>query len=244
MRQHYRMQRLYVESAIAGNEAIAATPKQVHYLRTVLRMGRDDEILIFNGRDGEWAARLLPEGRKSILLYPSRQTRPQTKPADLHFMFAPLKTGRLDYIVQKAAEMGAGLIRPVITRHTQQTRIPEHRITGNLIEAAEQCGLLSIPEAGVAATLDAMLAQWDPVRRLVFCDEAAPPHNPLATLQRLRGEKLALLIGPEGGFSDEERQKLGALSCTTKISLGPRILRADTAAVAALALLQAAAGDW
>lgn len=244
MRANYRLQRLYCDSPITGGEAIAASKQQAHYLQNVLRLTEAAEILIFNGRDGEWKARLRPHGRKQLWLEPEMLTRAQTPASDLLFCFAPLKTGRLDYLVQKATEMGAGTVWPVRTQHTQQSRITPERLHANIIEAAEQCGILSVPLLEAQVSLGDMLDHWQPERALVFCDENVGAQNPIPVLKALRGRPLGLLVGPEGGFSQEERQLLQSLPFVTSLSLGPRILRADTAAVAALAVIQAAAGDW
>jgi 16S rRNA (uracil1498-N3)-methyltransferase len=174
------------------------------------------------------------------------QTRPQTPRPDLDYLFAPLKQARLDYMVEKAVEMGAGRLRPVVTRHTQVSRINPERIRANAIEAAEQCGILALPEIDAPAPLADVLGAWakdDGPRRLVFCDEDASG-DPLAVLSALPPAPLAVLVGPEGGFADDERTLLRSLPFVTAISLGPRILRADTAAVAALAVVQAVLGDW
>ncbi len=239
-----RIQRLHCDSPIHAGEPIAATPQQVHYLLHVLRMRQGDEVLVFNGRDGEWLARLRGEGRKEWRLEPLRQTRPQPPAADLQFCFAPLKSGRMDYLVQKATEMGAGRLRPVLTQHTQQQRFSADRMLANVIEAAEQCGILSVPALDPPLRLTDLIEGWESGRALVFCDEAAEIDNPISALQPLRGRPAGILIGPEGGFSASERETLRQLPFVTAISLGPRILRADTAAVAALALFQAVAGDW
>lgn len=244
MRASYRIQRLFCSSPIVSGEAIVATQQQYHYLVNVLRMKAGDEILIFNGKDGEWVACLVTEGRKRLRLDPLRQVRPQTDAADLLFCFAPLKVGRLDYLVQKATEMGAGTIQPVFTQYTQQLRIGESRLGANIVEAAEQCGILSVPELLPPVRFDSLLDEWEDDRHLVFCDEAAAAENPLPALGALRGRRVGLLVGPEGGFSESERGRLLAQPFVTAISLGPRILRADTAAVAALAVVQASAGDW
>jgi 16S rRNA (uracil1498-N3)-methyltransferase len=244
MRTDHRMQRLYCDSPIAAGESIEASPEQVHYLLHVLRLGAGDEVLIFNGSEGEWSAVLVPEGRRRLNLRPVRLTRPQPPRPDLLFCFAPLKSARLDYLVQKATEMGAGSIQPVITRHTQVHKPGEARLRANIVEAAEQCGLLCLPELKAPVSLARLLEDWDDGRRLVFCDEDAPHGNPLGALASLRGSRLGLIVGPEGGFSAGERGHLRGLPFVTPIGLGPRILRADTAAVAALAVVQAAAGDW
>jgi 16S rRNA (uracil1498-N3)-methyltransferase len=244
MRIPSRIQRLHCESAIRAGIPLTASAQQSHYLRNVLRMRSDDEILIFNGSDGEWLARLRIDGRRQTLLEPVRLVRPQPPAPDLHFLFAPIKAGRLDWLVQKATEMGAGVLRPVLTRHTQPVRFAAERMRANVIEAAEQCGVLSVPSISPPARLERVLEEWDGARALVFCDEAAEARNPLAALEGVRGRPAAILVGPEGGFSQEEREALLRLPFVTAISLGPRILRADTAAVAALAVFQAAAGDW
>jgi 16S rRNA (uracil1498-N3)-methyltransferase len=170
--------------------------------------------------------------------------REQTPLPDLHYLFAPLKHARLDYMVQKAVEMGAGKLRPVLTQFTQVHRVNLERMRANAIEAAEQCGILAIPEIETPRRLADVLADWDPARRLIFCDEAAPVTSPTETLAKLERGPAALLIGPEGGFSEEERADLLNRPYVIALSLGPRILRADTAAVAALALVQSFIGDW
>ena len=244
MRANYKMQRLYLSQDIAAGAALDLAPEQSHYLANVLRMAEGAELLVFNGRDGEWLARVVAKTKKSMRLEAVEQARPQPAASDLVYCFAPLKVGRLDYLVQKAVEMGAGVLQPVITQHTQLARIGTERLQANAVEAAEQCGILAIPEVREAQKFSALLAGWDKERRLIFCDESAEMNNPLSALQGIREKKLGLLVGPEGGFSEEERRQLSALPFVTAIPLGPRILRADTAAVAALALIQATAGDW
>ena len=245
-RYDFTTQRLFLDAPLSAGATVALDRDQANYLVNVLRMAPGAAVLVFNGREGEWRARL--EGdRKRAGLRIEEQTRPQTPAADLHYLFAPLKHARLDYMVQKAVEMGAGRIRPVITRRTQATRLNEERLAANAIEAAEQCGVLSIPAIDAPRPLDAVVAAWEaetPGRRLVFCDEDAAGADALAILAPYRGQALAVLVGPEGGFAPEERAMLTRLPFVTAIPLGPRILRADTAAVAALALVQAAAGDW
>ena len=244
MRANFKMQRLYVEDSLAAGVAIAVDRDQFHYLVHVLRMEEGDAVLVFNGRDGEWSARLAFAGRKKLSLRVEECTRAQPQPPDLHYLFAPLKQARLDYMVQKAVEMGVGRIQPVLTHHTQSPKISGRRLERNAIEAAEQCGVLSIPECHAPIGLNDLVAGWGPDRRLIYCDEAAETHNPLAALQAITETRLALLIGPEGGFSSDERALLKAQSFVTAIPLGPRILRADTAAVTALTLIQATIGDW
>lgn len=244
MRANYRMQRLHVEDDLAAGRAIEASKEHFHYLANVLRMGEDEAVLLFNGRDGEWLARLSFPTRKRLILTPAEQTRPQPKPSDLHYLFAPLKTGRLDYLVQKAVEMGAGLLQPVLTQHVQGRITHLERLQANAVEAAEQCGILAIPTVAAPRRLTDLLADWPRERRILFCDEGHEGDNPLPVLAGVSERRLALLVGPEGGFSEEERTLLHALPFVTPIPLGPRILRADTAAVAALAVIQATIGDW
>jgi 16S rRNA (uracil1498-N3)-methyltransferase len=244
MRANYRMQRLFVPDDLAAGAAIEPSPAQSHYLTNVLRLAEGAELLLFNGRDGEWLARIGAKSKKSVRLEAVDQARRQPPQPDLVYAFAPLKAGRLDYLVQKAVEMGAGILQPVITQHTQVGKPGADRIRANAIEAAEQCGVLAIPETREPVKLDRLLAAWEADRRLIFCDEDASTNNPLPALQAIAQKKLGLLVGPEGGFSEDERRQLRALPFVTDIPLGPRILRADTAAVAALALIQATVGDW
>jgi len=244
MRANYKMQRLYVENGLESGDQIEVALQAAHYLTHVLRLKDGDEILAFNGRDGEWKSRLKPEGRKRLFLVPFEQTRQQPLPSDLVYCFAPLKQGRLDYMVQKAVEMGAGVLQPVITQHTQVSKLGTDRINANAIEAAEQCGVLSIPECRGAIRFDHFIEQWDQSRHLIFCDEGHESDDPLTILRKMTPGPIALLIGPEGGFSEDERQTLRKLPFVTSIPLGPRILRADTAAVAAMALVQSVLGDW
>jgi 16S rRNA (uracil1498-N3)-methyltransferase len=220
---------------------------QAHYLADVLRRKPGDQLMVFNGRDGEWRAVFEPAGKRGAVLALAEQTRVQDRAPDLQYLFAPLKRARLDYTVQKAVEMGAARLTPVITRYTQVDRVNSDRMRANAIEAAEQCSILTLPVIDELVALDRALAALEPERTLVFCDEDAPIADPLAALAPLRGREsipLAVLIGPEGGFAPEERALLLDRPKTVRLALGPRILRADTAAVAALALVQAALGDW
>ncbi|MGV8936394.1 MAG: 16S rRNA (uracil(1498)-N(3))-methyltransferase [Allorhizobium sp.] len=244
MRANYRMQRLYVEPDLGQGLICEATAEQFNYLANVLRMADGAEILLFNGRDGEWRATISFPTRKRIHMLPVEQTRPQPAPSDLHFLFAPLKVGRMDYLVQKAVEMGAGLLQPVMTQHVQGRLGTIERLQANAIEAAEQCGILAIPEVTAPSKLKDLLETWPHQRRIIFCDEDSASQNPIAALKGISEPSLALLVGPEGGFSDDERALLRGLDFVTAIPLGPRILRADTAAVAALAVIQASIGDW
>jgi 16S rRNA (uracil1498-N3)-methyltransferase len=242
-RYDFRSPRLYVEAALEAGATVALERAQAHYLGAVLRLRAGDRVLVFNGRDGEWASIIVGQRRPAALLIGER-SREQTTPADLHYLFAPLKAARLDYMTQKAVEMGASLLQPVLTRHTQVTRVNTERMRANAIEAAEQCGILSLPAIGQPVPLARLLAEHDPGRCLVFCDEDAEGANPVAALSRVAPAPLAVLIGPEGGFAEDERAALLRLPNVVRLSLGPRILRADTAAVAALALVQAVRGDW
>jgi 16S rRNA (uracil1498-N3)-methyltransferase len=240
----FRSPRVYVEAPLAAAAAVALDQAQGHYLTTVLRLKSGDEVLVFNGRDGEWAATIEAQTRAASLRVGERR-RAQTAAADLHYLFAPLKSARLDYMVQKAVEMGASRLQPVLTRHGQVGRVKAERMRANAIEAAEQCGILSIPEIGEPIELSRFLTAHDPARTLVFCDEDADVTDPVAALKTVPAHTpLAVLIGPEGGFAADERAALLKLSNVVRLALGPRILRADTAAVAALAIVQAVVGDW
>ncbi len=241
----FRTPRLYVNAALAGAREVTLTREQANYLRNVLRLKGGDAILLFNGRDGEWRSSLAGSGKKALTALVGSRVREQPSPGDLHFLFAPLKHARLDYLVQKAVEMGASRLQPVITRHTQVARINLARMRARLIEAAQQCGVLSLPEVADPVAFERMLQDADPDRLLVFCDERAAVRDPVAALAAARAKRpLAVLIGPEGGFAEEERAALLKHPHVARIALGPRILRADTAAVAALALVQAVLGDW
>ncbi len=243
-RYNYTTQRLYVTSDLGRDIIIPAERSQANYLLNVLRMKNGSRILLFNGRQGEWLGEIANAGRKACDLKILSRTRCQPEPCDLVYLFAPLKKGRLDYMVQKAVEMGAGILQPVITRHTQISRLNLERLRANILEAAEQCGILSIPRLVEPAKLEDLLRSWNTNRSIIYCDEATDKTDGIKMLTQLSGKKLALLIGPEGGFSEEERLQLRALNHVYPMSLGPRILRADTAGVAALAIVQAIAGDW
>jgi len=240
----FRKPRLFVDAALEPGAMVTLERDQSNYLGNVLRLAAGDTILVFNGRDGEWQAAITGRKRPDGLEVAMR-TRPQDRLPDLAYVFAPLKHARLDYMVQKAVEMGASMLQPVLTRFTQVARVNTERMRANVIEAAEQCGILGIAEVAEPISLDRFLSQRKSQRLLVFCDEATDVANPLNILS---GEKAAegidVLIGPEGGFAEEERAILLRQSRTVRLSLGPRILRADTAGVAALALVQAALGDW
>jgi 16S rRNA (uracil1498-N3)-methyltransferase len=237
-------QRLYVDGPLEPGEIVPLLPDQAQYLRAVLRLAAGAKLLVFNGRDGEWSASLQTSGKRAAAVLIAARTRPQENGPDVDYLFAPLKRSRLDYMVQKAVEMGAARLRPVLTRHTIAERVNLDRMRANVIEAAEQCGVLRVPEVLEPIALERALAAWDVDRRLLFCDEAAVQRNPVTLLSALQPGPMAVLIGPEGGFSAEERALLLAKPYVTALSLGPRIMRADTAAVAALALVNTVLGDW
>jgi 16S rRNA (uracil1498-N3)-methyltransferase len=240
----FRKTRLFVDSALESGMTVTLERDQSNYLGNVLRLKAGDSILVFNGRDGEWLASISGRKRPDGLEIESR-TRPQDRLPDLAYVFAPLKHARLDYMVQKAVEMGVSSLQPVLTRFTQVARVNGERMRANVIEAAEQCGILGIAEVAEPVAFDRFLSHRKPERLLVFCDEAADVANPLSVLQGNKATVgIEVLIGPEGGFAEEERAALLRQPNTLRLSLGPRILRADTAGVAALALVQAALGDW
>ncbi|MBI5261161.1 MAG: 16S rRNA (uracil(1498)-N(3))-methyltransferase [Bradyrhizobium sp.] len=237
--------RLYVDAPLATGSLVALERDQINYLGNVLRLGAGNPILVFNGRDGEWRAEISGRKRPESLTILA-QTRPQDRLPDLVYVFAPLKHARLDYMVQKAVEMGASRLQPVLTRFTQVARVNGERMRANAIEAAEQCGILSLAVVAEPLPLDCFLDRRDSGRLLVFCDEAADTQSPIPTLQGTPDGfgGIDVLIGPEGGFAKEERALLLRQPLVLRLSLGPRILRADTAAVAALALVQSVLGDW
>lgn len=240
----FRTPRLHVAGPLVVGESVALDRDQSHYLTHVLRLSSGDHILAFDGHSGEFLAAIGIAGKKTVQLDLIRQIRLQTAPGCIEYLFAPLKHARLDYMVQKAVEMGVAKLQPVRTSRTQTTRLNLDRMRANAIEAAEQCGVLSIPDIADEVRFERLVAAWDPERPIVFCDERTETKNPLQALGRARQGPLSVLIGPEGGFSDEERELLLRIPSVIRLSLGPRILRADTAAVAALALVQATLGDW
>lgn len=244
-RYDFRTPRLYVEAPLAGGAEVPLDRDRANYLVNVLRLKAGDAVLLFNGRDGEWAAALSGTGKRGAALSVLERRREQPLPGNLHFMFAPLKHARLDYVVQKAVEMGASRLQPVLTRHTQVARVNLERMRANVVEAAQQCGILTLAEVAEPLAFAIAVDALPPERLLVFCDEDAEVKDPLAALAPSQAKAgIAVLIGPEGGFSDEERAALLRRPHTVRVSLGPRILRADTAAVAAMAVVQAVLGDW
>jgi 16S rRNA (uracil1498-N3)-methyltransferase len=255
-RSDFRTPRIYLDAPLTGGTEVLLDRDRANYLLNVLRLKRGDPVLLFNGRDGEWRASLSGAAKRVLSASVGERLREQPLPADLHFLFAPLKHARLDYLVQKAVEMGASRLQPVITRHTQVARLNLERMRANVIEAAQQCGILTLPEVAEPVAFKTIAGNAD--RLLVFCDEDAEVKDPVAALAAARQSgqallpaetaraamPLAVLIGPEGGFAEDEREALAKRPNMVRIALGPRTLRADTAAVAALALVQAVLGDW
>jgi 16S rRNA (uracil1498-N3)-methyltransferase len=242
----FTSQRLFVDQPMATGASLSLDRDQTSYLLTVLRMRGGSQLLVFNGRDGEWRAEISEANRKAAQLSVLEQTRFQSTPTDLWLCFAPIKAGRLDYMVQKAVEMGVSRLVPVMTNRTQVELKNPDRLRANIIEAAEQCGVLAVPELAPPLKL-ARLPETleEPRRYAIFCDEMAEVADPMRALQPLgRGTPAAVLIGPEGGFDADERRMMSGWRDAIPLALGPRILRADTAAVAALTAVQLALGDW
>jgi 16S rRNA (uracil1498-N3)-methyltransferase len=239
------MIRLFVPLPLSAGADIAPSPDQARYLTGVMRRAVGDEIALFNGADGEWRAVVAEVGKRGCRLRVEQRTREQETVPDLDLVVALVKRTRLETIVEKATELGARRIRLAVTRFTNADHARPERLRAIAIEAAEQTGRLDVPEVAAPEKLDRLLADWAPERRLMFCDEAGDARPALKALGDVgRGSPWAVLIGPEGGFSAEERQQLRALTYVTPVTLGPRILRADTAAISALTLWQAAMGDW
>lgn len=235
--------RLYVDADLSKGQAVAMSRDQAHYLFGVMRLKEGALVALFNGRDGEFQAEVTVANKRNAVLTCLEQSKPLRMPPDLWLLFAPIKKARTDFIVEKAAEMGAARICPVSTEFTQSERLKQDRLQAHAIEAAEQCGGTFVPEVAPLQKLDTVLAHWPEERKLLFCDETRVGEA-ASDLAELGGGPWAILIGPEGGFSPNEVQKLRHKKGVYSISLGPRILRADTAAVAALALWQNALGDW
>jgi len=240
----FSARRLYVRDDLAQGANLLCDRAQTNYVRNVLRLQRGDGILLFNGRDGEWRAELVEGAKSATQLQVREQVRAQQAGPDIDYLFAPLKRARLDYMVQKATEMGVARLRPVLTRRTTPERVNLARMRANAIEAAEQCGLLRLPQLQEPERLEHAIERWDGARSLIFCDTDGQAAAPLSALLGLAPGPLALLIGPEGGFDPSEHRLLLGKPFVVRISLGPRILRADTAAIAALALINALIGDW
>lgn len=235
--------RLYVDADLAEGQAVAVSRDQAHYLFGVMRLKEGALVALFNGRDGEFQAEVTVANKRNGVLVCGVQSKPLQMPPDLWLLFAPIKKARTDFIVEKAAEMGAARICPVSTEYTQSERLRQDRLQAHAVEAAEQCGGTYVPEVAELRKLDTMLADWPADRKLLFCDETRVGEA-VTELAELGGGPWAILIGPEGGFSPDEVARLRGMDGVYSVSLGPRILRADTAAVAALALWQDALGDW
>lgn len=238
------MIRLHVPHSLAPEAELTLDEGQSRYLSSVMRRAVGDEVLVFNGRDGEWRAAVAVVGKRAVTLRTLEQARPQAMGPDLDLVIALVKRARIETIVEKAAELGARRVRLVVTERTNADHTNVARLQAIAIEAAEQTGRMDVPEVVAPAKLDRLIEAWDPSRTLLFCDEAGDARPVLEALQGARPGPWAILIGPEGGFSPTERQTLRNLSYATPASLGPRILRADTAAISALTLWQAAQGDW
>jgi 16S rRNA (uracil1498-N3)-methyltransferase len=239
-----RTPRLYSAHPLARGGRVTLTGEQAHYLVHVRRTRSGERLRLFNATDGEWLCLVEEVGKRRALLLCKERLRSPAPPPDIDYLFAPLKSARLDYLAQKATELGARRLRPVFTRRTVPARVNVDRLRSNVIEAAEQCNLVWLPLVSLPQPLPDVLGTWETGRRLVCCDETVSVADPIAILRRIDPGPLALLIGPEGGFAPEERSLLRELPFVTTISLGPRMLRADTAAVAALAVLQSVLGDW
>ena len=236
--------RLYVTDDFRGGASVTLSEPQAHYLKTVLRLEPGAMVALFNGRDGEWVARIAEFPKRTGTVTIVKQRRPQAAEPDLWLLFAPLKRARIDFLVEKATELGVSHLYPVVTRRTVAERVNLERLRAHAVEAAEQTERLSVPILAEPAPLDHLIARWPAGRRLLVCDESGSAPPIAAALQEFRAEAWAVLIGPEGGFAETELDALRKLAFVSPVSLGPRVLRADTAAVAALAVLQALAGDW
>ena len=239
--------RLYVEAPLAVGRSVVPTPEQSHYLKNVMRTAPGDSVRLFNGRDGEWLARVESLDRKSAALAVTAQTRRQEPEPDLWLCFAPVKKARIDFIAQKASELGVSALQPVLTRHTQVARVNAARLRANAVEAAEQCARLTVPAVFPAVKLDALMTGWPAERHILLLDETQTGIPIVDTLRRrgdTRGRPWAVFVGPEGGYAPEELDLLRGFPNVTPVGLGGRLLRADTAAIAALACWQAVLGDW
>ena len=236
--------RLYVEHPLGVGQSVPVGRAQAHYLFGVMRLRVGDQVLLFDGQNGEWLAEVSEASKRSGLLICLAQTKPLQMPPDLWLVFAPIKKARTDFIVEKATEMGARRILPVITDFTNAARVQRDRLQAHTVEAAEQCGGTYVPEVAEPVKLSSLLREWEASRPILFCDEDMAGEQGAALSRTAPAAPWAILIGPEGGFSETERRRLHDHPAAQAISLGPRILRADTAAVAALTLWQHTLGDW
>lgn len=243
-RSQGRVPRLYCEQTLSARAELTLSREASHYLVTVLRLGDGAPARLFNAIDGEWQCAVSLANRKAARVRCDERLREATPPPDIEYLFAPLKSARLDYLAQKATEMGVRTIRPVITRHTIADKVNLDRIRANAIEAAEQCNMVYVPDVVEPEKLAGVLADWPEERTLIFCDERASQANPVDALKQVQTGPVAVLLGPEGGFSDQERDMILSVPNVVALALGPRIMRADTAAVAVLALVQSVLGDW
>lgn len=240
--------RLFVDDPLSEAAALPLGRDQSHYLANVMRLKAGDSVLLFNGRDGEWRAEVTEVAKRAVTLTARSRTREQRPEPDLWLAFAPIKKARLDFIAQKATELGVRHMLPVMTRRTIVDRVKTDRMHANAVEAAEQCERLNVPSVGEPMKLEALMDSWPAGRRLMFCDEdktGTPAHTALqAVAEKAAPGPWGVLIGPEGGFDDKERALIRAHPATVTVALGPRVLRADTAAITALSLWQSALGDW
>jgi 16S rRNA (uracil1498-N3)-methyltransferase len=236
--------RIHVAAGLAEGASIALPPTATHHLKTVLRLPPGAPVAAFNAQDGEWLSTIAAFDRQGALLAVERLLRPPEPEPDLWLLFAPIRRARLDWLVEKACELGVAALVPVLTARTQADRLNPGRLRALTIAAAEQCRRLSLPAIEPASPLARVLAGWDPARALVLCDESGGGRPVASALAGLAPGPAAILVGPEGGFTETELDGLGKLSFVTRIGLGPRVLRAETAAIAALAAFQAIAGDW
>lgn len=243
-RSQGRVPRLHCEQTLSAGSELTLSRDASHYLVTVLRLGDGASVRLFNAIDGEWQCTISQANRKSARLACNARLRDVKLPPDIDYLFAPLKSARLDYLTQKATEMGVRRLCPVITRYTIADKVNLDRMRANAIEAAEQCNMVYVPDVVEPEKLAHLLANWPNDRTLIFCDERAGQVNPVDTLKQLKPGPLAVLLGPEGGFSEAERDMILSLPQVVALSLGPRIMRADTAAVAVMALVQSILGDW
>ncbi len=239
--------RLYVEDNLPGNGTVSLSQDQSHYLANVMRLKVGANVALFNGRDGEWGATISELKKRSVTLCLQSKLKEQQAEPDVWLVFAPIKKARIDFIAQKATELGVGHLQPVYTHRTNVERVKIERLQANAIEAAEQCERITVPSVSEPLKLDKLLDNWPNDRKIMFCDEdlsGSSAHSSLSKLNTSPHEPWAILIGPEGGFDEEERDRIKKMPQTTVVSLGPRVLRADTAAMAALSLWQSAIGDW
>ena len=237
--------RLHTKNSLDPTVIIALDNGQTHYLKHVMRKSVSDKIVVFNGKDGEWEAEITELGKKSGHIQILLQTREQTESPDIKLLFAPIKLGHIDYLIEKATELGVSSISPVVTQRTVVKRVNLDRLMKHAIEASEQCERLTVPKIDELQTLEVALKNWNPERKLILCDETGGG-KPIADALSMHeeGKPYALLIGPEGGFTKDELAMLHKLPYIIPVGLGPRVLRADTAALAALSCIQSQLGDW